>query len=44
MNDPMEADDLANNLEQKARVKQMQAELANWQLSVTHSLNGNDYQ
>jgi len=41
--DPMEATDLAKNLEHKARLEQMQTGLANWQRSVTRSLNGKDY-
>ena len=41
--DPMEATNLAETLEHKARIQQMQTDLANWQLSVTRSLNGKDY-
>ena len=44
VDDPMEATDLAKNPEHEARVKQMQTGLANWQLSVTRSLNGKDYE
>jgi arylsulfatase A-like enzyme len=42
--DPMEATDLAKNPEHEARLKQLQTGLANWQLSVTRSLNGKDYE
>jgi len=42
--DPMEANDLAKNPGHEARLKQMQTDLANWQLSVTRSLNGKDYE
>ena len=35
--------DLATTPEHGARLKHMQAGLANWQLSVTRSLNGQDY-
>jgi hypothetical protein len=38
----MEATDLAKTPEHKARLRQMQTGLANWQLSVTRSLNGKD--
>ena len=40
----MEANNLASNPEHKARLTQMQTGLANWQLSVTRSLNGKDYE
>ena len=41
--DPMEAANLAEAIDHKARIEQMQTDLANWQLSVTRSLNGKDY-
>ncbi len=41
--DPMEVTDLAKVPEHEALLKQMQTALANWQLSVTRSLNGEDY-
>ena len=41
--DPMETTDRATTPEHRARFKHMQAGLANWQLSVTLSLNGKDY-
>ena len=40
----METTDLAKTPEHEARLKQMQTDLANWQLSVTRSLNGKDYE
>ena len=40
--DPMEATDLAELPEHEARVGQMRIGLADWQLSVTRSLNGKD--
>jgi arylsulfatase A-like enzyme len=43
VDDPMEARDLAAYPEHEARVKRMRAELEEWQLSVTRSLNGEDY-
>jgi len=42
--DPMETSDLSASPEQTARLKQMQADLETWQLSVTRSLNGKDYE
>jgi len=42
--DPMEGTNLAKTIEHQARIKQMQTGLANWQLSVTRSLNGKDYE
>ncbi len=39
----MEAKDLSKNPEQSERLQRMQGELAEWQLSVTRSLNGEDY-
>jgi arylsulfatase A-like enzyme len=41
--DPLEATDLAQDPKHTARLQQMQNELAEWQLSVTRSLNGKDY-
>ena len=40
----MEATNLAKSPEYEARLIQMQTDLVNWQLSVTRSLNGKDYQ
>jgi arylsulfatase A-like enzyme len=42
--DPMETTNLAKTPEHEARLMQMQTGLANWQLSVTRSLNGKDYE
>ena len=44
LEDPLEATDLAKTPEHEARLKQMQTGLAHWQLSVTRSLNGKDYE
>ncbi len=41
--DPMEGEDLSTNPLHHQRLKAMQEALAEWQLSVTHSLNGRDY-
>lgn len=40
---PMEDKDLSLNPEHRERLQTMQRELAKWQLSVTRSLNGEDY-
>jgi len=40
---PMEDKDLSLNPEYRERLRTMQRELAEWQLSVTRSLNGEDY-
>ena len=40
---PMEDKDLSTNAEHRERLKTMKRELAKWQLSVTRSLNGEDY-
>ncbi len=42
--DPMEAADLADKPEHEKRLGEMKTALENWQLSVTRSLNGKDYQ
>jgi len=39
----MEDKDLSKNPENRERLKTMQQALAKWQLSVTRSLNGDDY-
>ena len=39
----MEDKDLSTNAEHRERLKTMKRELAKWQLSVTRSLNGEDY-
>lgn len=44
VNDPMEAKNLAQNSNQRSRVESMRHGLEDWQLSVTRSLNGEDYQ
>ena len=41
---PMEDKDLSALAENKKRLEQMTSDLAQWQLSVTRSLNGKDYQ
>lgn len=40
---PMENKDLSSDSKHRKRLRKMQRELAKWQLSVTHSLNGDDY-
>lgn len=40
---PMEDKDLSSNPEHRERLQTMQRELTEWQLSVTRSLNGEDY-
>ncbi len=40
----MEANDLAKSPEFEARLQQMQTGLETWQLSVTRSLKGKDYE
>ncbi len=42
--DPMETQNLVGTPEQEARLRQMQTGLEAWQLSVTRSLNGKDYE